>query len=597
MRSVRYSLTSLCALGLMAGALLSSPAVAQSSDADRPAPEGATPLGQAGGSLTARRHMVVAAHPLAAAAGAQMLAEGGSAIDAMIATQLVLNLVEPQSSGIGGGGFLLYYDAGAKALTSFDARETAPAAAGPDLFLAPDGRPLRFIDAVVGGRSVGTPGIMRLLDTTHRRYGRLPWPRLFAPAIRLAEEGFAVSPRLAAAIAEDAQTLKRYDGPRGYFFHADGRPLQAGESLRNPVFADTLRILADGGADAFYQGDIARDIAAAVQGAAGNPGRLAASDLAAYQIVEREPVCAPYRRHTVCGMGPPSSGALAIGQILGLLEPFDLSVLPPAATQAAHLFAEASKLAFADRALYIADPAFVKQPGKGLIDPGYLSARTSLIDGARAMPKAAAGLPPWREGRFYAPDRSAEIPATSHMSIVDEAGNIVSFTSSIESGFGSRLMARGFLLNNQLTDFSFVAEEDGKPVANRVEPGKRPRSSMAPTVVFAPANSEGAAAPLYVLGSPGGARIIPYVAWALIGLLDWRLDVQTAVAMAHVANLNGATELEAGTGLVALQPALAGLGHSVRVHDMNSGLHAIRIGDGALQGGVDPRREGAALGR
>jgi gamma-glutamyltranspeptidase/glutathione hydrolase len=601
MRSVRYSLTSLCTLGLMAGALLSPSAVAQSSDADRPAPEGATPLGQAAGSLTARRHMVVAAHPLAAAAGAQMLAEGGSAIDAMIATQLVLNLVEPQSSGIGGGGFLLYYDAGAKALTSFDARETAPAGAGPDLFLGPDGRPLRFIDAVIGGRSVGTPGIMRLLDTTHRRYGRLPWPRLFAPAIRLAEEGFAVSQRLAAAIAQDAETLKRHDGPRGYFFHADGRPLQPGETLRNPAFADTLRILADGGADAFYQGNIARDIAATVQGAAGNPGRLTESDLAAYQIVEREPVCAPYRRHNVCGMGPPSSGALAIGQILGLLEPFDLSVLPPAATQAAHLFAEASKLAFADRALYIADPAFVKQPGKGLIDPGYLSARTSLIDSARAMPKAIAGLPPWREGRLddklFAPDRSAEIPATSHMSIVDDAGNIVSFTSSIESGFGSRLMARGFLLNNQLTDFSFLAEENGQPVANRVEPGKRPRSSMAPTVVFAQANSEGAAAPLYVLGSPGGARIIPYVAWTLIGLLDWRLDVQTAVAMAHVANLNGATELEAGTGLVALNPALTSLGHTVRVLDMNSGLHAIRIGPNGLQGGVDPRREGAALGR
>ena len=601
MRSVRYSLTSLCALGLMAGALLSFPAAAQSSDADRPAPEGATPLGQAGGSLTTRRHMVVAAHPLAAAAGAQMLAEGGSAIDAMIATQLLLNLVEPQSSGLGGGGFLLYYDAGAKALTSFDARETASAGAGPDLFLGADGRPLRFIEAVIGGRSVGTPGLMRLLDTTHRRYGRLPWPRLFAPAIRLAEDGFAVSPRLAAAIAEDAETLRRHDGPRGYFFHADGRPLQAGETLRNPAFAETLRILAEGGADAFYQGDIARDIVATVQSAPGNPGKLAESDLAAYQIVEREPICAPYRRHNVCGMGPPSSGALAVGQILGLLEPFDLSVLPPAATQAAHLFAEASKLAFADRALYIADPAFVKQPGKGLIDPGYLSARTSLIDGTRAMPKATAGAPPWREGRLddkrYAPDRSAEIPATSHMSIVDDAGNIVSLTSSIESGFGSRLMARGFLLNNQLTDFSFVAEENGQPVANRVEPGKRPRSSMAPTVVFAPANSEGAAAPLYVLGSPGGARIIPYVAWTLIGLLDWRLDVQTAVAMAHVANLNSATELEAGTGLVALQPPLTGLGHSVRVHDMNSGLHAIRIGDGILQGGVDPRREGAALGR
>lgn len=597
MRAFRYSLTSLCALGLMAGA-----AFAQSSDADRPAPEGASPLSRSGGPATTRKHMVVAAHPLAAAAGAQMLAEGGSAIDAMIATQLVLNLVEPQSSGLGGGGFLLYYDAAAKALTSFDARETAPAAAGPDLFLGPDGKPLRFIDAVIGGRSVGTPGIARLLDSMHRRYGKLLWPRLFEPAIRLAEEGFAVSPRLAAAILEDQETLRRYPGTRGYFFHADGTPLQAGETLRNPALAETLRTLAEGGADAFYQGDIANDIVAAVQGAAGNPGKLAAGDLAAYQIIEREPICTPYRRYNVCGMGPPSSAALTIGQILGLLEPFDLSVLPPAATQAVHLFAEASKLAYADRALYIADPAFVKQPGKGLVDPGYLSARTSLIDSTRAMPKAAAGEPPWREGRLYAPDRSAEIPSTSHLSIVDDVGNIVSLTTSIESGFGSRLMTRGFLLNNQLTDFSFVAEENGKPVANRVEPGKRPRSSMAPTVVFAPPNANGEAKPLYVLGSPGGARIIPYVAWSLIGLLDWRLDLQTAVAMAHVANLNGATELEAGTGLVALNPALTALGQTVRVIDMNSGLHAIRIGPnspegGELQGGVDPRREGAALGQ
>lgn len=597
MRLFRYFLTSLCALGLMAGAAPISAAWAQSSDAERPAPEGATPLARTAGGGTARQHMVVAAHPLAAAAGAQMLAEGGSAVDAMIATQLVLNLVEPQSSGIGGGGFLLYYDAGAKTLTSFDARETAPAAAGPDLFLGSDGKPLRFIDAVIGGRSVGTPGIMRLLDTTHRRYGRLPWPRLFAPAIRIAEEGFPVGPRLAAMIAEDAESLRRSDGPRGHFFHADGRPLQAGEPLRNRAFAETLRILAEGGADAFYQGDIARDIAAMVQGAANNPGKLTESDLAGYELFEREPICTPYRRHSICGMGPPSSGALTVGQILGLLEPFDLSLLPPAATQAVHLFAEASKLAYADRSLYIADPAFVKQPGKGLIDPGYLSARTSLIDGARAMPRAAAGMPPWREGRLYAPDRSAEIPATSHMSIVDDAGNIVSFTSSIESAFGSRLMVRGFLLNNQLTDFSFVAEENGKLVANRVEPGKRPRSSMAPTVVFAPANSEGEAKPLYVLGSPGGTRIIPYVAWALVGLLDWRLDLQAAVSMAHVANLNGVTELEAGTGLVALNPALTRLGHSLRVHEMNSGLHAIRIGDGELQGGVDPRREGAARGR
>ncbi len=585
----------LSAFGLTAAAALAPAALAQSSDADRPAPEGAS--GFAPRALaTTRQHMVVAAHPLAAAAGAEILAEGGSAIDAMIATQLVLNLVEPQASGIGGGGFLLYYDAAAKALTSFDARETAPAAATPDLFLGPDGKPLAFIDAVIGGRSVGTPGIVRLLEATHQRYGKLPWPRLFAPAIKLAEDGFTVTPRLAGAIAEDRARLSRYTEPRGYFFHADGTPLQAGERLRNPAFADTLRLIAEGGAAAFYEGDIARDIVAAVQGAAGNPGKLTREDLAGYQLIERAAICMPYRRVEICGMGPPSSAALTVGQILGILEPFDLSALPPAGTQAAHLFAEASKLAYADRAFYIADPAFAKQPLTGLLDPGYLSARTSLIDGARAMPKGVAGDPPWREGRLYAPDRSIEIPATSHMSIIDDDGNIVALTSSIEAGFGSRMMVRGFLLNNQLTDFSFAALEDGKWVANRVEPGKRPRSSMAPTIVFDRAG-DGERAPLYALGSAGGARIIAHVAWTLIGLIDWQMDLQAAVALPHVANLNGATELEAATPIVALGPALTALGHTVQVRDINSGLHALSFAGGRLQGGVDPRREGTAAGR
>lgn len=584
-----------CAFGLMA-----APALAQSSDLARPAPENASGFAPRG-LATAQKHMVVAAHPLAAAAGDEILAEGGSAVDAMIATQLVLNLVEPQSSGIGGGGFLLHYDAAAKILTSFDARETAPSAATPDLFRGPDGKPLPFIEAVIGGRSVGAPGIVRLLETTHQRYGKLPWPRLFARAIQLAEDGFIVSPRLAGAIADDRQRLTRHDATRGYFLKPDGAALQAGERLRNPAFAATLRQIAEGGAAAFYEGDIAKDIVAAVQGASGNPGLLTLADLATYQVVERAPTCAIYRRFEVCGMGPPSSGALTIGQILGLLEPFDLSALPPAGTQATHLFAEASKLAYADRALYIADPGFAKQPLGGLLDPGYLSARTSLIDGARAMPKGEAGTPPWREGqrdpRAYAPDRSAEVPATSHLSIIDSDGNIVALTTSIEAGFGSRLMTRGFLLNNQLTDFSFVALEDGKWVANRVEPGKRPRSSMSPTIVFGAADPEGRREPLYALGSAGGARIIAHVAWSLIGLIDWNLDLQSALALPHVANLNGPTELEAATPIVALAPALTALGQTVQVREINSGLHALGFAGGRLQGAADPRREGLALGR
>ncbi|MFN4281533.1 MAG: gamma-glutamyltransferase [Alphaproteobacteria bacterium] len=580
--------------------LFAVPALAQSSDLTRPAPENASGFAPRG-LTTARTHMVVAAHPLAAAAGDEILAEGGSAIDAMIATQLVLNLVEPQSSGIGGGGFLLHYDAAAKALTSFDARETAPGAATPDLFRGPDGKPLAFLDAVIGGRSVGAPGIVRLLETTHQRYGKLPWPRLFARAIQLAEDGFIVSPRLAGAIADDRQRLTRHAATRGYFLKADGAPLQAGERLRNPAFAETLRLIAEGGAAAFYEGDIAKDIVAAVQGASGNPGLLTLADLAAYQVIERAPTCAIYRRFEVCGMGPPSSGALTVGQILGLLEPFELSALPPAGTQAAHLFAEASKLAYADRARYIADPGFAQQPLGSLLDPGYLSARTSLIDGARAMPKGEAGTPPWRDGRrdggAYAPDRSVEVPATSHLSIVDSDGNIVALTTSIEAGFGSRLMTRGFLLNNQLTDFSFVALEDGAWVANRVEPGKRPRSSMSPTIVLGPADAEGRREPVYALGSAGGARIIAHVAWSLIGLIDWNLDLQSALALPHVANLNGPTELEADTPITALAPALTALGQSVQIRDINSGLHALRLSAGRIEGAADPRREGVARGR
>ncbi|HEY4134991.1 MAG TPA: gamma-glutamyltransferase [Alphaproteobacteria bacterium] len=586
---------SLCALLLLTGVAQAQLAPAPS-DADRPAPEPAT--GSVPRSLvTAKKLMVVAAHPLAAQAGVETLEAGGSAIDAMIATQLVLNLVEPQSSGIGGGGFLLYYDAQTKKLTSFDARETAPAATGPDLFLDANGKPLSFSNAVIGGRSVGTPGIVRLLETTHSAYGKLPWARLFDPAIRLAENGFPVTHRLAALIAQDGDRLRRYPGTRDYFFHADGRALQEGEPLRNPALADTLRAIADKGAAAFYEGDIARDIVRTVQGAAGNPGKLALGDLAAYQVIEREPICSVYRAYKICGMGPPSSGAVTVSEILGLLEPYDLSLLPTASTAAVHLFAEASKLAYADRNLYLADPAFAKVPAKGLLDPGYLSARTGLIDSTRAMEKGVAGDPPWREGRLYAPDRSAEIPSTSHMSIVDADGDIVSFTTSIEAGFGSRLMVDGFLLNNQLTDFSFVAEQNGLPVANRVEPGKRPRSSMAPTIVFDQSGADGAGKPLYVLGTPGGSRIIPFVAWSLIGLLDWGLDIQSAVALPHVVNQNGRTELEAGTPLAGLAPGLTAMGQQVRVIDLNSGLHAIRIGDGMLQGGVDPRREGVALGR
>ncbi len=569
-------------------------AVAFAQDASRPQPEPATGPSiarDAVAPVVAESEMVVAAHPLAARAGADALAAGGSAVDAAIATQLVLNLVEPQSSGIGGGAFLLHREGGSGGIVAYDGRETAPAAARPDLFLDERGEPLAFMDAVVGGRSVGTPGLVRLLAHVHEKHGRLPWADLFAPAIRLAEEGFPVGERLAALVAGD-ERLRRQEEARDYFFPG-GEPIRAGDRLVNPAFAETLRAIAEGGPDAFYRGEIAADIVAAVRGFSGNPGLLTEADLASYEVVEREPVCAWFRVYQVCGMGAPSSGALTVGQILGLLDHFDLESLDPLGVDATHLFAEASRLAFADRALYIADPDFVRVPGPGaLLDDAYLTFRAQLIDRARAAEKVSAGNPPWRDTMRLAPDESLELPSTSHISIVDRDGNIVSMTTTIQSGFGSRLVVRGFLLNNELTDFSFRPEADGLPVANRVEPGKRPRSSMAPTIVLDEAD-----APVLVVGSPGGARIIPYVARTILGVLVWGMDVQDAVNMPHVTNLGGGTDLEAGTGAADLASALEERGHRVAVRDLNSGIHAIAVAPPGFVAGIDPRREGAAFGR
>lgn len=544
-------------------------------------------------AVEARNFMVAAANPLAVMAGVEILKEGGSAADAMIATQLVLNLVEPQSSGIGGGAFLVYYDVGTGSTTTFDGRETAPLAARGDLFLTDSGEEMSFRDAVVGGLSVGTPGTLKLLETVHRRYGKLPWDRLFGPAISLAENGFEVSPRLAGLLSgAEGEALRTFDEARNYFF-PNGRALEAGERIRNPDFAETLKIIARDGSAPFYTGEIGRDIVATVRGAPRNPGLLSEEDLAGYRVVERPPVCEQYRGFDVCGMGPPSSGGLTVGQILQILEHFPIGQLSPADPTAWHLFAEASKLAYADRDLYMADADFVPVPSEGLLDDTYLMIRAQEIRPDRAMEvPVRAGNPPWHNGPALAPDRSQERPGTSHVSVVDAEGNVVSLTTTIEGAFGSQLMLRGFLLNNELTDFSFSPERDGRPVANRVEPGKRPRSSMAPTIVFGPDGK-----PFLAIGSPGGSRIIPYVAQAIVGVIDWGLDVQDAISLGHVVNRNGRTELETGTGATALEPALSALGHEVAVTDLNSGLHAIHIlADGILIGGADPRREGIAAG-
>jgi gamma-glutamyltranspeptidase/glutathione hydrolase len=537
-------------------------------------------------AVRAERHMAAAANPLAAEAGLEVLRAGGSALDAAIATQMVLNLVEPQSSGIGGGGFLLHYDAQTGETAAYDGRETAPGAAGPDLFLAPDGEPMEFWQAVVGGRSVGVPGLLRMLEMAHRRHGRLAWKRLFQPAIRLAEDGFPVSPRLHRLIAGDRH-LRRFPATARYFHDAAGDPLPVGHRLRNPAFAETLRRVAEAGAQAFYQGPVAEAIVAAVRGAAGNPGALGLEDMAGYRARRREPVCAPYRTWRVCGMPPPTSGGIAVLQMLGILSHFDLASLRPNSAEAVHLMAEAGRLAFADRNQFLGDPDFVTVPVAALLDPAYLARRARLIAPGASLGKATPGLPVQNGAMPAQPDP----PSTTHLVVVDDAGNAVSMTASIESAFGSRLMAAGFLLNNELTDFSFRPTAAGRAVANRVEAGKRPRSSMSPMLVL---DERGRLA--LAVGSPGGSRIIGYVAKALIGALDWNLDIQAAISLPNAVNRNGATDLEADTALAGLAPRLEAMGHEVRVRPLTSGLHGIALAPDGLTGGADPRREGVALG-
>ncbi len=543
------------------------------------------------GSVVATREMVVAAHPLAVGAGLKILERGGTAIDAMVAVQMVLNLVEPQSSGIGGGAFLLYHDAQTKSLISLDGREFAPQRADETMFLDDDGKPRRWLDMVPGGLSVGVPGTLALMNHAHARFGRLEWDKLFEQAIVLATNGFIVSPRL-------SKSLEGYGGKRvrkfteaSDYFYPNGHPLQPGDLLKNPQFAKTLKMIQRDRGESFYRGQIAREIVASVRESVINAGIMDMADLAAYQTIERNPVCSQYRGHRICGMGPPSSGGVTIAQILGILEFFDLEMLGPDHPMTWHLFVEAGKLAFADRNLFLADPDFEEAPIDALLAREYLRNRAALIDLSSAMAvPVEAGAPV--EAVSLSPDTRDGLPGTSHVSIVDRDGNAVSLTTTIESGFGSGLFASGFLLNNELTDFSFLPQKHGKPVANRVEPRKRPRSSMAPTIIYGPDGSL-----KYVLGSPGGSRIISYVAQTIVALIDFDMSPQEAVNQGRVSSRNGSVDIEKETEMMVFASALKSRGNSVKVRDLNSGIHVIEVESNQLIGGADPRREGIVLGR
>lgn len=571
----------------MRSLLLALAAVLSPAFAEEPQPEIATGRGEIK-SASAREYMAVTANPLASRAAEQVLARGGTAVDAAIAAQLVLGLVEPQSSGIGGGAFMLSYRADGKKLHYYDGRETAPAAVDENYFMR-DGKPRPFFQAVIGGYSVGVPGAVRMLELAHQRDGKLPWKSLFQPAIELAEQGFAVSPRL-HQLLERMPLVAARPAIAAYFFDAGGEPLPVGHILKNPDYAQTLRTIAEKGADAFYEGEIAGAIVDAVREDPTNPGLLTEKDMAGYRAKMREPVCSVFLQYRVCGAGPPSSGGTTVSAILGMLGHFPLDRYEAGGSELTHLFAQASALAFADRNTYVGDPDFVEVPTAAMVAPGYLAKRAELIDPEKAT--AVAPGKPAVFARKRLPAKSPELPNTSHLSIVDRYGNGVSMTTSIETGFGSRLLVRGFLLNNQLTDFSFTPKNaDGALVANRVQPGKRPRSSMSPTIVF-----DGEKDMRLLVGSPGGSRIIDYTARTALYHLGLGMPIAEAIAAGNIGAIGGRVELEAGYFSADTVAALEKMGHKIARRDLNSGIHAIAIIDGELRGGADPRREGSALG-
>jgi gamma-glutamyltranspeptidase / glutathione hydrolase len=541
-------------------------------------------------SPLARAHdMSEGADPRAAAIGRDILRQGGSAADAAAAMAIALTVVEPQSTGIGGGGFLVYYAARAKKMTALDGRENAPASARPDRFLGPDGKPMPFPAAVLDGRSIGTPGLLRLAGEIHRRWGKLPWAAIVAPAEKLAADGFALSPRVAKLLAEDKH-LANDPAARALYYAADGSAKPAGSVILNPALATTLRTIAAKGPEAFYTGPIARDIAAAVAHMSA-PGDLGAADLASYRVKERAVLCRPYRQVRVCGMGLPAGESVVL-EILGLLQPFDLAHHVDD-TAAWNLFASATRLAFADRQRYLGDPDYVKAPVDGLLDSAYLAQRAKLIDPEKFAPGIAApGEPAGQKAELWGDERAADLPGTSNISVIDKNGNAAAMTVTINSDFGAHVMVDGFLLNNELDDFSFAPEDEGRPVANRVEPGKRALSAMTPGMVFG-----GDGALLLVVGSAGGPPIITDVAKTIIGIVDWHMSLENAIKLPNIENRNtGVTEIETYPGAQAMAAALAAMGHQTRIWGRDSGLGGILVTKDGLEGAADPRREGAAFG-
>jgi gamma-glutamyltranspeptidase/glutathione hydrolase len=580
------------ALVLTLSLALSCRAGAQSTSASPPTRDMPEPAGQTVERKVSfsKRDMVAAAHPLATEAGVEILAKGGSAIDAAVAVQMVLNLVEPQSSGIGGGSFMLHYDSKRNATIAYDGREIAPQAATPTMFLGEDGKPIAYANASRSGKSFGIPGTLRSLEAAHAAHGKLPWAALFQPAIRLAENGYALSARTVQQ-AGNSTILRETPETRAIFFNADGTPKAVGTVVKNSALAATLKRIAADGADAFYLGEIARDMVAAVRGHV-RPGVASEADFAAYRVRISEALCGSYRGNRVCSMPMPSSGGVAILQILGMLERFDLPRMKADSVEAAHLFAEAGRLAFADREKFAADDRFAEVPVAGMIKPAYLRERSALIRPDRSLGRATAGNPAALK-LGQAGDPTASLTGTSHFSIVDAAGNAVSMTTSVNASFGSQIFVRGFFLNDHMMDFSLTpTDATGIPVANAIAPGKRPRSTMAPAIIF---DDKGKLK--MVIGSALGSTIVNSMTKTIIGALDWQLDIQAAISLPNGGSRNGPTDIERGANAEKLASALRAIGHEVRVGDIPSGLHGVlRVPDG-WQGGVDPRREGTAKGR